>query len=111
LAGVYATPDDVNSKTKTATGADPTLTPGIAHRTLKLNTPVQVCVHSNGVCLDASVIDRGPYGKLAADGTWFNGAKELGRPGKWRGCADISAPLAVLLGISTLSAVTLISER
>jgi hypothetical protein len=108
LAGVYATPSDVKSHGKTATGQDPTVVAGIAHRTLRLKSLVTVCAHRVGKCVDTNVIDRGPYGKLAPDGQWFNGAREPERVGHWRGCVDMSAPLAEMLGVSNLTAVTLI---
>ena len=112
LAGVYATPEDKSSRfKKTAMGKDPTSTPGIAHRSLPLGSRVTVCSHRTGICVDTLVIDRGPYGKLTPEGIWFNGAREPERVGEWRGCADISAPLAGMLGVSELFAATLISEH
>jgi hypothetical protein len=76
---------------------------GIAHRTLPLGSLVYITVPKLKTQAIAVVIDRGPYGRRAKDGSWYNGAAEwrAGRkysPGsRWNGCADLSPELARIL--------------
>jgi hypothetical protein len=63
---------------------------GIAHRRHRLGSRVLVVNQRTGLAVVATVIDRGPYGKLDDSGQWFNGARERDRPGRYRGCADLT---------------------
>lgn len=70
---------------------------GIAHRTWPMGSVVLVENLRTGRAVFARVIDRGPYGKLSPDGRWFNARKKRKKKGKFRGCADLTPALAVLL--------------
>ncbi len=80
---------------------------GIAHRTWKMGTVVKVKNLRTGKVATGVVLDRGPYGKLTADGEWFNGSPgarkkraKKGEPepvGEYRGCADLTPSLAKLI--------------
>lgn len=71
---------------------------GIAHRTWPVGSVVLVTNLRTKKSMLAVVIDRGPYGKLDADGNWFNARKERDREGVYRGCADLTPMLAKLIG-------------
>lgn len=75
---------------------------GIAHRSWPMGARVRVTNLRTGLSHVGVVLDRGPYGKLTADGAWFNGspgARRKGetRVGRWRGCADLTPTLAKLI--------------
>lgn len=71
---------------------------GIAHRTWPIGSVVLVANIRTNKSVLAVVIDRGPYGKLDAQGRWFNARKERSREGAYRGCADLTPRLAKLIG-------------
>jgi hypothetical protein len=69
---------------------------GIAHRRLRLGTPVVIfhpktCRFAVGV-----VLDRGPYGAMH-EGKWRI-KRRRSEPGIWRGCADLTYSLARSIG-------------
>ena len=86
---------------------DPQHDVGIAHRTLPLGSMVVLHIPSRDTWTTAVVIDRGPYGRLDSDGSWYNGASDWKRCGRkrgcyppdtaWRGCADLTPKTAELL--------------
>ena len=73
---------------------------GIAHRTLPLGSQVLLHVPKRGTWTVAVVIDRGPYGRIDANGDWYNGASDWKRcrrkkdcypkGSRWNGCADLT---------------------
>ena len=67
---------------------------GIAHRRWPMGTWVVVENIRTGKSTLAQVADRGPYGKVDADGNWFNGARDKVREGKWKSCADLMPDVA-----------------
>lgn len=85
---------------------DPQHDLGIAHRTLPLGSVVLLHSPSRQTWVFAVVIDRGPYGRVQADGTWVNGADEYracqvagrnplkkscySKGSRWRGSADLT---------------------
>lgn len=71
---------------------------GIAHRRYPLGSRVLVYLPRTNRHVVATVIDRGPYGAIAPDGTWFvKAGKNRYKPGRFRGCADLTPKLARLL--------------
>lgn len=95
---------------------DPSTDIGVAHRYLRLGSLVQVHLPRTGKTVIAVVIDRGPYGRLQANGSWINGAvqyrncqaqhpewspldsKCYSKGSRWRGGLDTTPELARLLG-------------
>lgn len=71
---------------------------GIAHRSLPMGARVLVTNLRTGKSVVATVIDRGPWGKVDEKGNWFNGRKQRKRKGRYRGCADLTPRLVQLLG-------------
>lgn len=69
---------------------------GIAHRTLKCGTRVLVVNPRTGDYSVTRVIDHGPYGAVH-EGRWLV-KKKRRDPGRWRGCADLTRPVALELG-------------
>jgi hypothetical protein len=111
VASIFAYPGD-----KHAGGRSPWLRRrvrptdlGIAHRTRKLGSWVRVTNLRTGKSTRARVIDRGPYGKLDAQGRWFNGARDRTRKGTWRGCADLTPAVAKRIGHNGFERVRLVS--
>ena len=86
---------------------DPQHDIGIAHRTLPLGSLVLLHVPDKETWVVAVVIDRGPYGRIAKDGSWYNGASDWKRCGRnekcypkgsrWNGCADLTPRAGRLL--------------
>lgn len=100
FASIFASPGD-----KLAGGRSPWLKRlvkpsdlGIAHRTRPLGSMVDVINFRTGKIARVPVIDRGPYGKIDEKGRWFNGARDLKRKGRWRGCADLTPATAAKIG-------------
>lgn len=71
---------------------------GIAHRRWPVGALVVVQSIRTGRAAIAVVIDRGPYGKISPDGQWFNARKHRKRPGRFRGCVDMTPKLGSLIG-------------
>lgn len=71
---------------------------GIAHRTWPMGTFIKITNLKNERSAFGLVIDRGPYGKLDANGDWFNSRRHRDRVGKYRGCADVTPDLAEAIG-------------
>lgn len=84
---------------------------GVAHRTHKLGSYVVIRNERNGRYAVAPVIDRGPYGALAAchlvkdkkeavprKGKCWYVKKKRRWPGRWRGCLDLTPALGKQLG-------------
>ena len=68
---------------------------GVAHRTAPCGTRLRIC--SARACVDAVVIDRGPYGAQTAQGWRLR--RRLRRGERYIGELDLRAPLARALGI------------
>jgi len=71
---------------------------GIAHRSWPMGAYIRIENLKTGQRSFGRVIDRGPYGKLDAEGNWFNARKKRNRVGKYRGCADLTPSLARAIG-------------
>lgn len=75
---------------------------GIAHRTIPLGTRVLVCRLDRLRCVKTITFDRGPYGCVPHEGTGWRvaGGRPRRCPHGWRfrGVADLSAPVARELG-------------
>ena len=80
---------------------------GIAHRRLPLNSWILVCNPRTSLCSLGTVLDRGPYGMVDAEG-WFNSARAperkaariaaVGRRKAYRGCVDLTPSIARGIG-------------
>ena len=69
---------------------------GVAHRTHPLGSWVTITNLRTRKTVQAQVIDRGPYGAVH-QGKWRL-KKRKTDPGKWRGCLDMTPPIAKELG-------------
>lgn len=74
---------------------------GVAHRTLPFGTVIEISLARTGKTTRATVIDRGPFGRLDENGDWYNGAAFYRRhkgdkipSDGWIGCLD-QAPAVV----------------
>lgn len=94
---------------------DPDRDVGVAHRSAPLGTVLLLHLPSTDRWTFAVVIDRGPYGRKRADGSWINGAVEYRRcqrehpewspldrrcykkGSRWNGCIDLAPATARLL--------------
>ncbi|KKN20756.1 hypothetical protein LCGC14_0932220 [marine sediment metagenome] len=73
---------------------------GVAHRTLPFGTIVEITLPRTGKTTTATVIDRGPFGRVDKNGKWYSGAsfyrkhksKEIPGAG-WVGCLDMTPPV------------------
>jgi len=65
---------------------------GIAHRFYPLGSWVRIKNLRTGLSTHTQVIDRGPYGAMH-EGEWVI-KKRRSDPGRWRGCADLTPPVA-----------------
>lgn len=86
---------------QTVAGPSPADVAGIAHRTLPIGILVEVEWRGKRVTLP--VVDRGPWGKTDSAGNWFNACPrcpDRDRPGRWRGCVDLTSKAAREIGFS-----------
>lgn len=77
---------------------------GIAHRTLPCGTKVLICNKTHTKCIDAYVVDRGPYGAIDKNGKWHV-RKKLQENERYRGIADLRPEIATMLNFSGLETV------
>ena len=71
---------------------------GVAHRTWPMGASIRITNLRTKKSAYGVVLDRGPYGKVDADGKWFNSRRERNRIGEYRGCADLTPALAKAIG-------------
>lgn len=74
---------------------------GIAHRRWKMGTRILIKNLRTGKKAFGEVIDRGPYGAIDSEGNWFlksPGSIDRDKPGRFRGCADLTPDLAKAIG-------------
>lgn len=69
---------------------------GIAHRRLPVGSIIAVEHLDTGKWAIGRVVDRGPYGAIH-EGEWVL-KRRRSEPGKWRGCADLTPDMAMLIG-------------
>jgi hypothetical protein len=95
---------------------------GVAHRTLPFGAKLTITNNRTTQSVDAWVIDRGPFGRLDADGVWYSGVsmyRKLRRASKtipstlasdgvdgWRGCIDLTPAVADAIGLNGKETVT-----
>lgn len=78
---------------------------GVAHRTLPCGTPIVIC-KDKVTCINAWVVDRGPFGALDQKGHWYARAKL--KPGeRYRGIVDLLPMPSQKLNVYGIEPVTL----
>lgn len=83
-----------------APGHRPTPTMRVcAHRSMRCGTRLVLQSVKTGRVTICAVMDRGPFGRLDANGVWFNGAKHPEREGTWRGILDTTPAIYRELGV------------
>lgn len=101
MATVFGGAADGTSGGRTVAGPYPHEVAGVAHRTWKIGTLVDVTFR--GKTYRLPVVDRGPWGKTDAEGRWFNGCPKCAdkdRSGEFRGCVDITLKAARRIGFT-----------
>ena len=79
---------------------------GIAHRSYPLGSWVEIRNLRTGRMVETQVIDRGPYGAMHK-GRWII-KKRPSDPGRWRGCADLTPPVAKKIGHNGFERISIV---
>lgn len=82
---------------------------GIAMRGVPCGTPVIIWLPRTGRAVVAPIIDAGPFGAIH-EGRWVL-KRRKSDPGTYRGCADLTPPVARALGHSWLERVRIATTR